>query len=42
VSQVTAAQIRRVAREFFQPRHVSLAMVSPRKSDKGVADLIRL
>jgi len=42
VSQVTAAQIRRVAREFFQPRHVSVAMVSPRKSDKGVADLIRL
>ena len=32
----------RVAREFFQPRHVSLAMVSPRKSDKGVADMIRL
>ena len=42
VSQVTAAQIRRVAREFFQPRHVSLAMVSPLKSDKGMADLIRL
>jgi len=42
VSQVTAAQIRQVAREFFQPRHVSLAMVSPLKSDKGVAPMIRL
>jgi predicted Zn-dependent peptidase len=42
VSQVTAAQIRRVAREFLQPRHVSLAMVSPLKSDKGLERMIDL
>jgi predicted Zn-dependent peptidase len=42
VARVTAAQVRQVAREFFRPERVSLAMVSPLKSDKGMAKLITL
>jgi len=42
VAQVTAAQVRQVAREFLRPERVSMAMVSPLKSDKGLARLIAL
>jgi predicted Zn-dependent peptidase len=34
---VTANDIRAVAREFFQPDRYSLALVSPLKSDAGLA-----
>lgn len=42
VSQVTVAQVRQVAREFLRPQNLSLAMVSPLKSDKGLERLISL
>lgn len=42
VAQVTAAQVRQVAREFLRAERVSLAMVSPLKSDKGLERLISL
>jgi predicted Zn-dependent peptidase len=42
VARVTAAQVRQVAREFLQPERMSLAMVSPLKSDRGLAKLITL
>jgi len=42
VAQVTAAQVRQVAREFLRPERVSMAMVSPLKSDKGLARLFAL
>ncbi|MBL9173855.1 MAG: insulinase family protein [Verrucomicrobiales bacterium] len=40
MSAVTPAQIRRIAREFFVPANLSLALVSPRKSDRGLARLL--
>ncbi len=39
LSAVTAHQIRAVARDFFRPERLNLALVSPRKS---TADLLRL
>jgi predicted Zn-dependent peptidase len=40
LSAVRAAEIRAVAREFFRPERVSLALVSPLKSDKSFARLL--
>lgn len=40
LSGVTAAQIRAVARDFFRPEHLSLALVSPRKSIRDLARLL--
>jgi predicted Zn-dependent peptidase len=42
VARVTAAQVRQVAREFLRAERVSLAVVSPLKSDRGMAKLITL
>jgi predicted Zn-dependent peptidase len=42
VARVTAAQVRQVAREFLRAERASLAMVSPLKTEKGLASLIRL
>ncbi len=39
--EVKAGQIRSVAREFFQPGRVSLAVVSPLKSDRGLREQLR-
>jgi predicted Zn-dependent peptidase len=42
VAQVTAAQVGQVAREYLRPERLSLALVSPLKSDKGLMNLISL
>jgi predicted Zn-dependent peptidase len=42
VAEVTAAQVRQIAREFLRAERASLAMVSELKSDKGLARLIAL
>ncbi|MSR42835.1 MAG: insulinase family protein [Pedosphaera sp.] len=39
---VTAAQIRDAARDFFRPERLNLALVSPLKSDAGLARLLAL
>src|SRR5438445_2610916 len=41
LSEVKAGQIRSVAREFFQPARVSLAVVSPLKSDRGLREQLQ-
>jgi predicted Zn-dependent peptidase len=38
--RVTAREIRNAARDFFRPERMSLALVSPMKSDKGLASLL--
>jgi predicted Zn-dependent peptidase len=40
LSEVTAAQIRAVAQEFLQPDRISLALVSPLKSDRNLLKLV--
>jgi predicted Zn-dependent peptidase len=40
LAQVTAAQIRAVARDFFRPDRVNLALVSPRRSARDLAPLL--
>jgi len=40
LSQVTRGQVRAVAREFFRPERMSLAVVSPIKSVRGLAKLL--
>jgi predicted Zn-dependent peptidase len=42
VARVTAAQVRHAAQEFLRPECACLAMVSPLKSDRGLAKLITL
>ncbi len=42
LSDVTAAQIRAVARDFFRPERLNLALVSPLKTDSTLAPLLRL
>ena len=37
---ITPAQIRAVARDFFRPDHLNLALVSPLKSDAGLVKLL--
>jgi predicted Zn-dependent peptidase len=42
-SAVTPAQVRAVAREFFRPERLNVAVVTPRKREGGVgAELARL
>ena len=40
--EVKAGEIRRVAQEYFRPDRLSLAMVSPRKSEAGLARLLKI
>ncbi len=40
--EVTAAQVREVARDCFRPERMSLAIVSPLKSSRGLAKLLRV
>jgi predicted Zn-dependent peptidase len=42
LSEVTPPQVRRVAREFFRPDRMNLAIVSPLKDSKGLVELLRL
>jgi len=42
LSQVSAAQIRAAARDFFTPGRISLAAVSPIKRSKGLRPALRL
>ncbi|MCI0745112.1 MAG: insulinase family protein [Verrucomicrobia subdivision 3 bacterium] len=41
VSAVTAAHVRQAARAYFRPENMSLAMVSPLKTGKGIERLLR-
>jgi predicted Zn-dependent peptidase len=38
--KVTAADVRSVARDFFRPERVSLAVISPLKSVRGLDSLL--
>ena len=40
LSEVKAGQIRHAAREFFRPERMNLALVSPLKSDAGLARML--
>ena len=40
LAAVTPSQVRQAARDFFRPENFSLALVSPRKSARGLARLI--
>jgi predicted Zn-dependent peptidase len=42
ICAVKAAEIRAVARDFFQPDRINLAMVSPLKSDHGLLNCLRI
>jgi predicted Zn-dependent peptidase len=42
ISGVKAGEIRAVARDFFRPDRLNLALVSPLKSSRGLADLLRM
>lgn len=42
LGQVTVSEIRAVAREYFRPERLSLALVSPLKTDRGLAKLLAL
>jgi predicted Zn-dependent peptidase len=42
ISEVKASEIRAAAREFFRPERLNLALVSPLKSDKGLAALLKI
>ncbi len=41
-SRVTAAEIRAAARDFFRPERLNLALVSPLKSTRGLAALLKI
>jgi predicted Zn-dependent peptidase len=41
LSQVTVAEIRAVAHQFFRPERLNLALVSPLKTDKGLERILR-
>jgi predicted Zn-dependent peptidase len=41
-SRVTAAEIRSVARDFFRPERLNLALVSPLKSARSLAALLKI
>jgi predicted Zn-dependent peptidase len=41
LSAIRPADIRAVARDFFRPERLNLAMVSPLKNDRGLAALLR-
>ena len=40
ISEVTAGEIRAVARDFFRPERMNLALVSPLRSNLGLAPLL--
>ena len=40
LSEVKAGQVRAVAREFFRPERMCLAVVSPLKKEKGLVKLL--
>jgi predicted Zn-dependent peptidase len=42
IGEVTAAEIRAVARDFFRPENLNLALVSPLKSARSLAGLLKL
>jgi len=42
LGEVTAAEIRAVARDFFRPERLNLALVSPLKNDKGLSNLLKI
>ena len=42
LADVNASQIRAVAREIFQPQRMSLAVVSPLKTDRGLLKLLNV
>jgi predicted Zn-dependent peptidase len=42
IQRVKAAEIRAVARDFFRPESLNLALVSPRARDKGLRNLLKL
>lgn len=42
LSSVTAAQVRNAARDFFQNERINLALVTPRKSETGLARLLKI
>ena len=42
LTQVTAGEIRGVARDFFREERLNLALVSPLKSDRGLIKTLRL
>lgn len=42
LSDVTPSQVRAVAREFFRPERMNLAVVSPLTEQRDLADLLRL
>jgi len=42
VAEVTAAQVRRCAQDFFRAERLCLAIVGPLKSARGLAALLRL
>lgn len=42
ISDVTAGQVRAAARDFFRPERLNLALVSPLKSDHGLAGLLKI
>ncbi|HWX21163.1 MAG TPA: pitrilysin family protein [Candidatus Binatia bacterium] len=41
LGQVTATEVRAVARDFFRPERLNLALVSPLKSARGLAEMLR-
>ena len=41
LGKVTAGEIRAVARDFFRPERLNLALVSPLKSDRSLKQLLR-
>ena len=41
IAEVKAGEIRAVARDFFRPERVNLALVSPLKSDRGLENILR-
>jgi predicted Zn-dependent peptidase len=40
LARVTAAEIHAAARDFFRPQNLNLALVSPLKSERGLAELL--
>ena len=42
VAEVKASQIRAAARDFFRPERFNLALVSPLKTDRGLAGLLKI
>jgi predicted Zn-dependent peptidase len=42
IAAVKASEVRAIARAFFRPERLSLALVSPLKTDRGLSSLLRL